>query len=290
MPEHHAQTFYSITDLLNKVESSKDPVSKKFEPLHGNPNNSGASKNHGGVDRGRSLSNMLRDCRTLKNFTESIARIDALTEQAAGSVPPLPSVRRQRVSASQGYKINPHKVLRGDLAHAWTRMAKAQIPDGGRISRVMLCAQYPWQISGEQIEWTTAAGLALAAILEASGRSCELWTLRVSTGVYDDGTGTQTAVCLKAAGEPWSTHNVALTADPAWSRRLHFRLAEMLPGIVSHYGRPYLDAWRAAVSAFAASQGWDMASVLCGPTYEENITSAESATYWLKNRAMPAHD
>lgn len=277
------KVFPDVRAFVAAIESTRDPKSHGFDVLHpGNPNHSVES----GPDFAhRTLEDMLTSCRTLAGFDESIARIESLAADLEATVPTLPSIRRQRVKGASGYALNPHKVLRGDLAHAWTRMARVTQPHGGRIARLMVCPMFSGDTSQSQIAWTTAATLALAAVLEASGRSCELWSIVPINGCYkSDALHTTAAVCLKSAGEVWNTQNIALTADSAWLRRLHFRFAEMLPGLTTGYSKVNFDTWRERIDELAKLHDWEDGSVLHGFTSRDDLYSRHHAREALARR------
>lgn len=270
------KVYPDVQAFVQAIESTRDTASRCFDVLH--PANPNISVDGSHDFCSRSLEDMITSCRTLAGFDEAIARIESLAASLEATVPALPSVRRQRVKGASGYALNPHKVLRGDLAHAWTRMTRVTRPHGGRIARLMVCPMFSGSTSQNQIEWTTAATLALAAVLEASGRSCELWSVVPLNGCYKSAAlHTTPAICLKPASVPWNTQDLALTADSAWLRRLHFRFAEMLPGLNGGYSKVNFDTWRERLAALAALQGWDEGSVLPGFTSQDDIYGQETA-------------
>jgi hypothetical protein len=276
------QIFPDVLAFVQHIESSRDPIVGDFPQLF--PGNPQQSVKAGSSFGGRSLDAMLAGCRTLDGFTEQITRIDTLAQGLDAAMPALPSVRRQRIKGPSGYALNPHKVLRGDLAHAWTRMARVTQPHGGRIARLMLCPMFAGHITQEQIEWTTAASLALAQALEASGRSCEIWSVMPIFGDYTTGLETTAAVCLKGSGVPWQTQDIALSADTAWLRRLHFRFAEMLPGLTPGYSKVDSQVWKQRTDDLARALGWENASVLLGFGTANGITDQTTAAAALRTR------
>lgn len=276
------QTFQDLPGFLDFIEATRDAKTGTFQALHpGNPPESFGNPNT--AKMGALLPDMLSNCRTLHGFDAAIARIEALADGLAAQAPALPTIRRQRVKGASGYAINPHKVLRGDLAHAWTRMSRVSQPHGGRLARLMLCPVFSWSCSATQIEWTSASTLALAAVLEASGRSVDIWSVLPLHGNYADAANNlQVNVCLKASGEPWNTQNLALAADPGWLRRLHFRMAETQPGLNSGYSKVNFQVWRECCAALSLAQGWDPASMLHGGLETHGITTEAGARTWLK--------
>lgn len=275
--------FQDVQAFVTALEATRDHHSQCFDVLHpGNPNQSVENRT---TFARLTLDEMLTGCRTLAGFDAAIRRIETLAQTLEATAPALPSVRRQRVQASHGYKLNPHKVLRGDLAHAWTRMSRVTQPHGGRIARLMLCPLFAGSTSQEQIEWTTAASLALAAVLEASGRSCEIWSVVPIHGCYkDDRLHLTAAVCLKAASVPWNTQDIALAAESAWLRRLHFRLAETLPGLNGGYSKVSFDTWHTRCADLQTLHGWEEGSVLQGFTSQDDIASEACARQALTTR------
>src|SRR5262245_6336165 len=127
-----------------------------------------------------SLPTFLEQCRTLQrdDFGERAATIDGLAETLAGDLPAGVTLRRTPTWGRSGASVNVHKVLRGDLGHAWRRTTRQQTrQDGSGDLVIVLPSVVAADISHEQLQWSAIATLALADYARRQGRRVELWSI-----------------------------------------------------------------------------------------------------------------
>jgi hypothetical protein len=229
---------------------------------------------------GRPLPDMLDACRTMTPFQSLVQTVDDLAADLVATLPPLPTIKRVRQHAAQGSRVNIHRVLRSDLAHAWTRTQRSPIPGHGGLMTLLLIQSYPSSTSHASIRWSTAASLALAQLCEQSGRRVALVAAIQGTRSFQDADAC-TSFTLKDYAHPWNLQEVVCTMDRAWLRRLWCRWCEMQSPhhqVQSGYGHPvsqpqsYLD--------LATIHDWPAPLVGCRPSFD-HVDSQATALAWL---------
>lgn len=284
----YGRDYNSIQDACRAILASKGPDGE-WLVLNDDDN---ASLERVSTWAGPVLGESVKIAQTLQGpgLTDAIRHIDSLTDSLAGDViPPGVSFRRQRQWGKRGYAVNIHRVNRGQLSRAWRRTVRQrQLGNQGVIT---LCVNVVWSAgaSHDLIHWTTAANLALAAYIEASGRRCELWAVAYNRLLYTSKSGPAGhGVRLKAASEPWNTQNVALTCEPFFLRRLMFRLYEIQTpeygNVRGGYGKVSVgDELLTACQRWASERLQAPAeTVLCGGDQSNHIDNEESAKQWLR--------
>lgn len=226
---------------------------------------------------------------TLHDLQARIARIEGLAHDLEGALPPGETVRRLPVWSAQGSRVSVHRVLRGDLAHAWrtTRRHTTPLPGWGRIVLVVP-AIVSAGVSTERILWSASATLALAAHYRSQGRPVELWSLGWHERVFDSYKHYLWMIPLQAPGEQWQSQVAALATYNEWSRRLGFRLLEMASRtqgkFYAGYGYGVADnatilAWLRTV--WAPAQGLPPECLHLGATEHARIRNEDTARAWL---------
>ena len=241
--------------------------------------------------RGPKIPEFLQDCRTLGGeFPQLITRVQTLVNQLAPVLPPTPSVKRMRTWGKQGSSINPHRVLRGQLSTAWRKTRRDWTASYQGVVSLVIPTLYAGAFDQDTIAWMAAVPLALAQVIEASGRRTEVWGLCYSarnTWLDHRHLPLSSLVRLKAAEGPWSLHGPVFTIHPAFTRRLVFRLMETLGPVNGTYGnvsytQEVFD--QHACHALAAFAGVPASRVLCGPwPMTHPIDSADAAVRWLSD-------
>lgn len=279
-------TFYysSLGSMLDAVEATPRQGDSTSDYV---PCGAGGSTRWSNTDfYGRSLEAMVRDCRAMLPFASAISDIEAMARTLTVQVPPPRSVKRRRVRSADGDHPDVDRMLSGDLAHAWVTTRKLLHDDPTALTTIILPVGYASTTPQETIYWNMAATLALAWLLEDSGRRTCLISLEYATNM-----GTQHPVpyssvtILKAHDAPWSLQEAVVTTDRAYLRRLLFRLQDVLPdppniryGYVSSRGELQEHiAW--------CSQEYDWRHVVTGahPQYN-HISNRETALQWMERQ------
>src|SRR5262245_1594347 len=238
-----------------------------------------------------SLPTFLEQCRSLNrdDFGERAATIDGLAETLAGDLPAGVTLRRTPTWGRSGASVNVHKVLRGDLGHAWRRTTRQRTiqASGGELV-IVLPSVGAAAISHEQLQWSAIATLALADYARRQGRRVELWSIGYMLRSYKSDKSYVWCVPLMRAGQSWDMSAVVLATYPEWLRRLGFRALEMTAKrqgkVQDNYGvqltRAALLAW--ARDAWAPTQHLAPESLMLGCSQEEGVLDRRSAQRWVE--------
>src|ERR1041384_3742029 len=101
-----------------------------------------------------------------------------MAETLAGDLPAGQTIRRHTVWSRNGDSVNVHRVLRGDLAHAWRKtVCETTLTHGEGTLILAIPAIVTCNISHAQIYWSAVATLALADYARRQGRTVEIWAL-----------------------------------------------------------------------------------------------------------------
>jgi hypothetical protein len=286
-------TYYeSLAHALDTIDASRAGDSW-LNYTQGNP----AYKNHAinnppSENWAESLSEFVGYCRNFDApyLQERIERVAQLSEELDAEGLEASSVKRQQIWTRQGSRINPHRVLRGQLSTAWRRPVRVQRNSvQGRILIVLPLA-YSHNIRPEQISWNTAATLALVSLAKQAGRMVSLYGVDHTINAYDKFQTGTLCIPLLTSDHVWSMHDTILTTSAAFSRRLCFRLFEIgqpIYGPISPcYGVPAdkftLRVW--IENTLAPHAGIPAAACYVGPVQEDKIDSIETARYWLERQ------
>jgi len=286
-------TYYgSLAHALDTIDASRDGDSwlnyRKKDPSYKNH----AIDNTPNENWAESLSEFVGYCRNFDApyLQERIERVAQLSEQLDGEDLEASSIKRQQIWTRQGSRINPHRVLRGQLATAWRRTVRVQRSGvHGRILIVLPLA-YSHYVTPEQIAWNTAATLALVALAKQAGRIVTLYGVDHTLNAYDQFQTGTICIPLLTSDSVWSSHDTILTTSAAFCRRICFRLFEIgqpIYGPISPcYGFPAdkstLRVW--IDNTLAPHAGIPAAACYVGPVQEDSIVSLETARAWLESQ------
>ena len=237
------------------------------------------------------LPTFLEQCRTLRrdDFAERAGTIDQLAETLAGDLPAGVTLRRTPTWGRSGASVNVHKVLRGDLSHAWRRTIRQARRDATAGDLVIVLPSVVGAIiEHAQLEWSAIATLALADYARRQGRRVELWSIGYFLTCYENGATYVACVPLMRAGHSWDMSAVCLTTYPEWLRRLMFRAVEMTTPrqgeIEEGYGTQLpghaLLAW--ARATWAPTQHLAPDSLILGCSQEDGVSDRASAERWVQ--------
>jgi hypothetical protein len=279
--------FHSVGDFLGYVESSKDAAGawKKL----GTERQDGNSSLKTETDfYGPMLDDFLGQCRTLGGLQQACGVIDTLAQDLSAQIPAT-SIVRHRTRGTSGYALNPHRVLRGQLSTAWTRMTRTPHPVPGH-GDIVLCISpgASWVTKEAGFLYSSAATAALALTLHAAGYRVAVWALTHTVQCWHDGESGMLGMQLLAPGEPWQTQTLALTTQKAWHRRLQFRWLEMqqqrhggMDNAYGHSAQPHTPEREHALAQFRKEHGLEHAVVLDG-AHASMVATLESARGWLE--------
>lgn len=243
---------------------------------------------------------------------DSIRTVEAIARQIEDSIPPLPGldVHRQRLQGRRGYKINPHKVLRGQLSTAWTRVHRETQLQATGIVTLVLCTDYTASATSAGAQHTIAATLALARKIEESGRRCEIWAsilthdahrMRYRSGTSYLAPGAPAEfdeldhVVVKRAEEDLSAPCLAALCSLSLVRALFFqiwRLQYGSLGFLCNTGSATDKAQvHARLQAYCLREHIAPESVLMGADENDNLHTVPRAvawvSAWLRHIAQP---
>jgi len=276
-------TFYyaSLGAMIDAVEATPRDSSTGVY-LHQGA--SGSTSTNNNTFYGRPLASMVADCRAMLPFSGAINDIEAMAKELTARLPPPRSVKRRRVRAEVGDHPDTDRMLRGDLAHAWVTTRKLLHDDPTALTTIILPVAYASTTPHTTIYWTMAATLALAWLLEDSGRRTCLVSLEycVLTGVSPT-TEFSSVTVLKAHEAPWSLQEAIITTDRAYLRRLVFRLQDCLP-TPPDLGYGYVPS-RGALQEHIAwcSQEYDWRHVITGAhPQHDHIRDRSNALAWIQ--------
>lgn len=106
-------------------------------------------------------------------YPEGAARVDALFDAIAPTLPRAVDFRRQRVRSDQGDSLDIHTVNRGALDKAWeTTKRKAHAGTGLIRIAVDICGN--GRVTAESLKWRGIAALALSRAMTKAGYSVEI--------------------------------------------------------------------------------------------------------------------
>ena len=286
--------FYdSLTHVLDTIDASRRPDGRwhsfRDEDFS---NQNQAIDNPPRDDWAESLSEFMGYCRNFDApyLTDRIKRIAELTDELDACGLEASSVKRRQVWTRQGSRINPHRVLRGQLSTAWRRTVREQASSTqGRIV-VVLALAYSAMTKTEHICWNTAATLALVALAKQAGRMVTLYGVHHSNAIYEQYPTFTLCIPLLASDDIWSIHSTTLTTSSAFCRRICFRLLEIGQPrhgpIYTPYGWPSsgkeLRHW--VDTTLAQHTGVPPTACYVGPVQEQHITSLAAARAWLESQ------
>lgn len=242
------------------------------------------------MDRGEPLPEFVDYCRhySAPYLGERTSTIAALSAQIQGKGLHAVSMKRHAIWAKQGNRLNPHKVLRGQLSTAWRKTVREQRSSTmGRLAIVLNLA-VSHSIPTEQIIWSTAATLALAEIARHAGRSVDIYGVSYSALAFEGTPAHVVCIPLLLSSQVWSIHNTAIATSPAMFRRFCFRLLEIwqpkLGPIRAGYGFPgrsdQLRQW--ADLEFSKYVGLPASAIHLGCTQNDLVADMASATRWIQ--------
>jgi hypothetical protein len=117
-----------------------------------------------------------------EGYSDGAARVDAMYDAIAPSLPKAIDYRRKMTRADQGDELDIHAVYRGDLEHAWTRIARRpQLGTGVIRIAVDVCANA--NVNAESMAWRGVAALALSRAMKRAGYSVEIIAGLATRGV-----------------------------------------------------------------------------------------------------------
>jgi hypothetical protein len=217
-------------------------------------------------------------------FARTISDIEAMARELTVLFPPPRSVKRRRVHSESGDHPDVDRMLRGDLAHAWTATKKLLHDDPTALTTSILPVGYASSTPQQTIYWNMAATLALAWLLEDSGRRTCLISLEYGelTAVRPR-TLYSSVTILKPHDATWSLQEAVVTTDRAYLRRLLFRLQDCLP-VPPDIGYAWV-ASRGELHEHIAwcSQEYDWRHVITGAHPQHaSITTRANALSWIQ--------
>ncbi len=237
---------------------------------------------------GRSLEHMLEQCHHLNapELLERTQEVSALTDDLIATLPQGQIPRRTGQWDRHGSRLSMDRILQGSHT-PWRRFVRRAIPGGAPLYLIALCTSYSGFTEHQTIIWTMIASLALADALIKQGARVELWDCTMNPDTYQSGNVcTLTLTRLYRSSEAWNLQDVVLASDPAWFRRLHFRLWEMGQTATRHlhegYGR-VATPWQME----ARLTGWardvhPQARLLMGAHVDAAINNARKARRWIE--------
>ena len=235
--------------------------------------------------RGPCLAAFVQQCRTMRGFATEIALVRTLVESLTADITPLASIKRHRTRARSGSSVNIHAVYRGDLRRAWSRMERVLTPGGVSHCVLFVPAAYTNAYSANVVRLAMACNVALVELLQASGRTCEIWAMSGNENAYGRDRGHRQLVCIKQAGEHWNIHGMVCLTSPAWYRRLGYRMAEVQQPrltLTSGYGGRGNDFWPQLVAQTSQDLHLPAGIALLGAGTDNNIVSHTQALTWLE--------
>jgi len=276
----HLEQWESLSAFLQHIASAGDAAlgpnhSQRADPFFGDA----------------SLATFVQQCQTLQraDFPERAATIDRLAETLAGDLPAGVTMRRTPTWGRSGASVSVHKVLRGDLGHAWRRTTRQVTRQEGTGDLVILLPSVvAAAISHEQLQWSAIATLALADYARRRGYRVDLWSIGYMLRAYKNDSSYVWCVPLMRAGQSWDMSAVVLATYPEWLRRLGFRALEMTEQrgrkIVGNYGlqltRDALLRW--ARETWAQAQALAPESLILGCSQEDGVRDRASAERWVQ--------
>jgi len=286
-------TYYdSLAHALDVIDTSRDGDSwldyRKKDQAYKNH----AIANPPSENWAESLSEFVGYCRNFDApyLQERIERVAQLSADLDGEGLEASSVKRQQIWTRQGSRINPHRVLRGQLSTAWRRTIR--VPSSSVQGRmlIVLPLAYSHYVKPEQISWNTAVTLTLVSLAKQAGRLVTLYGVDHTINAYERYQTGTLCIPLLTSDSIWSIHDTILTTSAAFSRRICFRLFEVgqpAYGPISPcYGIPAdkgtLRTW--IESTLAQQTGIPAAACYVGPVQEDKIDSLEAARYWLESQ------
>ena len=277
-------TFYydSFGTLLDAVEATPRTHSHTYTPQGAG----GSTNDHDTSFYGRPLAQMVSDCRAMLPFSDAISDIEAMARELTVHLPPPRSVKRRRVHSDSGDHPDVDRMLRGDLAHAWMTTRKLLHDDPTALTTIILPSSYSGALGEDTIYWSMAATLALAWLLEDSGRRTCLISLEYSalTGVRVP-VDLSVVTILKSHEAPWSLQEAAVLTDRAYFRRLFFRLRDCLPD-PPDLGYGVTPGPRAMQRHIAwCAQEYDWRHVITGAhPQNDRISERSTALLWIERQ------
>lgn len=232
---------------------------------------------------------------TLPDLRERLDAINTMAAGMLGSIPVGQTIRRKQIWTRQGHSVNIHKVLRGDLGHAWRKSVHRAVhtPGMGRVVLV-IPSSVSANISAQQRQWILTASLVLAEHCYRQGRPLEIWSCGFHTHVFQDVPYAESnfvhLVCLRRSQDAWDSTSLVLTTYSEWLRRLQFRALEMhqeskgtieynYGGVMDSDGmRTYLK------TSWAPAHGIPADCVMLGCTQFDNVNAQDSAQRWVETQ------
>ena len=281
--------YPSLHDALDAVDEYKDVL---FSENAQGQDQSIQGKSTSSMNRGEALPLFIKYCRSYSApyLAERASTIAQLSEDLQDTGLQAVSMKRHSVWAKQGSRLNPHKVLRGQLSTAWRKTVREHRPaNNGRLAIVLNMA-VSHTIPTEQILWGTAATLALADSCRRAGHNVDVYGAAHATDLFKNIAAHVVCIPLLRSSDVWSIHNTALSTSEAMFRRLCFRLWEIwqpkLGPIEYGYGYPgqakQIRIW--ADNELSKYIGLPSSAIHLGCTQEDNIHDMASAKSWLASK------
>ena len=278
--------FASITDYLDAVEQTREH--EQYQSL-------GAAQyscENSTTFAGPPMETFIAQCRTMQGFEREITLISAMVQEIIAHLPYVQSRKRERSVGRTGTTLRLHAVNRGQLAQAWTRRRRI-VPPGETINfAVLIPSAWNAMATENDILYTMACNVALVEMIEASGRTCDVWSISANSSAYGDAHGHRQLVHVHQAGTLWSVHSCVCLTSLAWYRRLGFRLMEAQQDhlrLVSSYGTRIPGFWPQCHTQTCTDLGYAPHGTVAGASQSDTIDSLPSALAWLHKAIAELH-
>ena len=232
------------------------------------------------------LSETLTQAQTLRGLEPTVGQIQDLSTQLQATIAAPATLRRVPIySASKG-ALNPHRVLRGATT-PWRPTTPAIRPAHGRRVTLVLPGSWHTEVPAQTILWSGVATLALADTLQQAGYHVTLASAIISKRLFvNHADDTCTLVRLRSAGDPWSLHAVAVTAQATFCRKLLFRFWETRcpehGALNASYGQVEMDPTLVQVACLEADPHLGQCIIGAGPW--SAVANELSARNWIQGQ------
>jgi hypothetical protein len=131
-----------------------------------------------GVDSLETVQRCIRE-----GYPEGAAKVDALYDAIAPSLPRAIDFRRQRTRSDQGDSLDIHAVNRGALDKAWETV-KRRASIGTGLIRIVADIGGNCNVSADALQWRGIAALALSRAMTKAGYSVEIVTAQAGSDTF----------------------------------------------------------------------------------------------------------
>lgn len=148
-----------------------------------------------------------------EGYPEGAAKVDALYDVVAPTLPRAVDFRRQRVRGEQGDALDIHAVNRGALDKAWETVRRKARAGTGLI-RIAVDIAGNCIVNAENLQWRGVAALALSRAMSKAGYSVEVVAGQAGVGMFGySGRGVHgvTTVTVKPRNAAVDTATLAAT-------------------------------------------------------------------------------